>query len=396
MSPSLQGSRIVSVLALLAVTASAYVAIAEHFGRFIAPDPMAQAWQWLEHDDPASAQAVARSVLAREPLRADAYRLLAQSAEKAGQHDQASQLYAQAVLVQPRDLFSRQWLAADALARGDVATAVSHYDRMLLVRPELAGTIYPLLAQLVEQGAAGALLPSLATDPPWRAGFLAHAAAAVADVDALHALFQPLASAAVPLHDAERSVYLDRLQREQRYTEAYLAWAAFLSADGRAVLGNVFDGGFEQPPENGGFGWRIGRVAGARIEQINGEGVGGKQALRVQFSNQRVPFSHVQQLLALAPGDYRLDGRVRLDDLRNERGLRWQVVCAHGGGQALAETGRASGTRPWQPFSAVFSVPERDCQAQWLQLVLAARIPAEQRISGQIWYDDLRIVRQHP
>lgn len=383
------------MLALVAVLASAYVAWAEHRSRFISPDPMAQAWRLLEQDQSAPAQALARSVLAREPLRADAFRLLARGAEKGGERD-ASLLYEQAVLVQPRDLFSRQWLAAQALARGDVVAGVGHYDRMLLVRPELAGEIYPILTQLVEQGAAGALLPLLAADPPWRAGFLSHVAGAVVDVDALHALFQPLARSAEPLHDRERNAYLERLLREQRYTEAYQAWAAFLPEDRQSVLGNVFDGGFEHSPENGGFGWRVGRVAGARIEQVGGSGVGGERALHVAFSNQRVPFSHVSQMLALVPAAYQLQGRVRADDLRNERGLRWRVVCADGGRQPLAETSPVSGTAPWQPFSVTFAVPESDCRAQWLQLTLAARIPAEQRISGQVWYDDLRIVRQSP
>ena len=393
---SSQNSRTVLLLALLAVIVSAYVAWAEHRSHFVVPDPMAEAWRRLEQDQSAPAQAVARSVLAREPLRADAYRLLAQSADRAGQLDQASRLYAQALLLQPRDLFSRQWLAAQALARGDVITAVGHYDRMLLVRPALADKIYPLLTRLVERGAAGALLPVLATDPSWRTGFLSQAAESVANVDVLHGLFHPLDRSAVPLDDREQNVYLERLLREQRYPEAYQAWVTFLSAAGRAALGNVFDGGFEQLPENGGFGWRMGRVAGARIEQVDGSAVGGKQALHVLFSNQRVPFSHVSQLLALAPGEYRLQGRVRVDSLRNERGLQWQVVCAHGDRQVLAVTERVRGTEIWQPFSVVVSVPERECRAQWLQLILAARIPAEQHISGQVWYDDLRIVRKRP
>ncbi|MCX7064817.1 MAG: hypothetical protein NT024_09755, partial [Proteobacteria bacterium] len=100
--------------------------------------------------------------------------------------------------------------------------------------------------------------------------------------------------------------------------------------------------------------------------------------------------------LALAPGEYQLQGNVRVDNLRNERGLQWRVVCADDDRRVLAETERVSGTEPWQPFSAVFSVPERACRAQWLQLTLAARIPAEQYISGQAWYDDLRIIRQRP
>jgi len=38
-------------------------------------------------------------------------------------------------------------------------------------------------------------------------------------------------------------------------------------------------------------------------------------------------------------------------------------------------------------------VPGDKCGGQWLQLRLPARIPAEQRIGGVVWFDDLKIFR---
>jgi hypothetical protein len=46
---------------------------------------------------------------------------------------------------------------------------------------------------------------------------------------------------------------------------------------------------------------------------------------------------------------------------------------------------------PWTDFTVKFQVPATDCVAQWLQLELPARIDAEQRIEGQVWYQDLGI-----
>jgi hypothetical protein len=46
---------------------------------------------------------------------------------------------------------------------------------------------------------------------------------------------------------------------------------------------------------------------------------------------------------------------------------------------------------PWTDFTVKFQVPATDCGAQWVQLELPARIEPEQRIEGQVWYQDLRI-----
>jgi hypothetical protein len=48
---------------------------------------------------------------------------------------------------------------------------------------------------------------------------------------------------------------------------------------------------------------------------------------------------------------------------------------------------------PWKDFEFAFSVPKADCRAQHVRLVLDARSPSEQFVSGSIWYDELRIVR---
>ena len=111
------------------------------------------------------------------------------------------------------------------------------------------------------------------------------------------------------------------------------------------------------------------------------------------FEDRRVPFSHVRQRLALPPGRYVLSGRAKPDGLRTERGLVWSLTCASGGAP-LGETQPLRGGGAWRPFGAVFEVPLRGCGGQWLTLRLPARIPAEQRIGGRVWFDALKITRQ--
>jgi hypothetical protein len=101
----------------------------------------------------------------------------------------------------------------------------------------------------------------------------------------------------------------------------------------------------------------------------------------------------VQQTLALPPGTYRLLGRVRLDDLSNDRGLKWSVQCSSRN-RLIGETQKFSGRSEWIDFSTTFEVPTEVCPSQVLRLRLDARVPAEQWIGGRAWFDKLRILRE--
>jgi hypothetical protein len=50
-------------------------------------------------------------------------------------------------------------------------------------------------------------------------------------------------------------------------------------------------------------------------------------------------------------------------------------------------------TSSWTDFKFSFTVPDANCSAQYVQLVLDARSASERFISGSIWYDDFQITR---
>jgi len=112
----------------------------------------------------------------------------------------------------------------------------------------------------------------------------------------------------------------------------------------------------------------------------------------VGFDHQRVPFRHARQLMVLTPGHYLFEGHQRAEDLMTPRGLAWEVTCA-GSSLPLASSAPLKGNSGWTEFAFEFDVPEQGCAAQWLELVLAARVEAEQMVEGRAWFDDLRIVR---
>jgi hypothetical protein len=203
-------------------------------------------------------------------------------------------------------------------------------------------------------------------------------------------LFDLLRRSPGGLSTRELSTWLDALISDGQWGPAYLGWVESLSPEASKRIGNIYNGGFELEPSQLGFDWRFGRVPGARISRDQVVGSEGQYALRVDFEDRRVPFHQVRQLLALVPGSYRLHGRVRTDDLRGERGLVWTLRCADNG-RFIAETEPVKGRHDWHSFDLDLAVPPEKCGGQWLTLRVPARIAAEQRLGGTVWFDDLSI-----
>ena len=355
---------------------------------------VARAQQEVAAGQIAEASQLARAALRDSPLAAAAYRVLGEVALKRGDPAEAEARFRIAVRLDPRDVATQSWLAAAALHAGHVGAALGHLDAVLRVRPDLASALDPqLLALALAPGAQPAYAETFAARPPWGPGFFAWACGQpVAANAAVGVLYAALRATPAGLSDGEWGAYLDRLLGQRRWMDAYLAWVRSLSPAQREHLDNVFNGSFRDPVSNRGFDWRIRYVAGAEVHVVPRTDTPGR-ALEVHFLDQRVPFSgQVSELLALAPGPYRLSGLARLDDLRSARGLQWAVTCAHDG-RLLGATARLRGSQPWRVFRADFSVPERRCGAQWLALRLDYRIPAEQWAGGRAWYTGLRVVR---
>lgn len=339
-----------------------------------------------------SAADYARRALRSDPLDGRPYRVLARLADARGDKAKALELFQIAARRAPRDPIAHLWLLDHHMRQEDPAQALAHLDILLRTQPELIARFEPLLVALAGAPPAHEALAAVLADlPPWRGPLLATAARKVENTDNVAPLFEALRGQPRGLKAAELSPWLDRLVSEGRVGQAYLLWVSNLPPERQKNLGNVFNGGFEHAPDPVGFDWRFGRVSGARIERLGGAGVTGKAALRLAFGHRRVPFAHVRQMLALAPGRYRLALRARADGLRSERGLVWQVSCV-AGGPPLGQTEPLRGQTPWHSVQMDFEVPA-DCAGQWLLLQVPARIEAEQQIGGQAWFDDLKVRR---
>lgn len=342
--------------------------------------------------DPDQVAALARRAVRAYPLLGRGYRQLA---ELSTDPAESTTLYTIAAHRSPRDAITLARLVDHALYDADHAAALRHLDQLLRVRPELLQDLYPIFEELVRQPESRPLLAHVLTrSPPWRSAFLRVLARRGPDAASTASLFELLRRQTGGLGEEELIAWLERMISEQLWQQAYLAWASHLpSEDLEDGVGNVFNGSFRRQPSNVGFDWRIGSVPGATIDILPTEGINGTRALRVAFEQRPISFRHVRQLLALAPGSYRLLGRAQLDRVRPRPGLAWTLTCARGG-PALASTDSLSGTMAWHEFSAEFEVPSTDCGGQWLTLRLMTPPVNGIAVSGVAWFDDLRVVRR--
>jgi tetratricopeptide (TPR) repeat protein len=336
----------------------------------------------------------ARAAIHAAPLDGRGYRMLANQAELRGDLPMAMSVYSIAARRGPRELPTLGRLIQYQLKQGNRAQALAYIDQVLRVEPETAPQMFPVVASILSQD-PGDVAKLLLQQPPWRSAFLVQLVRHAQESPALPRLFDLLRRSPGGLSPLELSAWLDRLIKNDQWGPAYLSWVESLSPDASKRIGNVYNGGFELEPSQLGFDWRFSRVPGARISLSQVTGAGGQFALRVDFEDRRIPFRHVRQLLALVPGTYQIRGRVRTDDLRGERGLVWTLTCAEDG-RVIGETDPVTGRHVWQSFERDFAVPVEKCGGQWLTLRVPARIPAEQRLGGTAWFDDLSIQATYP
>jgi hypothetical protein len=196
-----------------------------------------------------------------------------------------------------------------------------------------------------------------------------------------------------PISEAEHTAYQNRLLRDGFATEAYLSWLNTLEPRARKELGLLFNGGFELPLRNAGFGWRVRSHDQLEIRPLRTQGSSGSASLMVRFRAFEDRFTHLSQRLILQRGTYRLTGRARVNGLETKGGVRWQVRCSGSGRNLLGRSRVPVGDAHWSELSFDFEVPADDCETQDLRLVSAGTHGFELDIDGLLWLDDLKITR---
>jgi hypothetical protein len=280
------------------------------------------------------------------------------------------------------------------MRKGNIERALEHWNTVLRHRPDLHAQVFPELLQLAADPVhRAAFLPLLKQPMPWWPAFFMLATRQAPEVNTVRVLFnlqQGGPNAATP--DMLRA-YLDRLQSEDEWLEAWFIWLNSLSKKQIDKMAYVYNGSFEMPLSNLGFDWIVQKHPAVSLDTASTYDTSGERALRVSFRGLRVKFQHLHQYLILPPGDYALQGRVRPDKLQAEQGMQWALYCL-GQDEPLAVSDRFRGSEPWTRFRTDFSIPSAGCPVQMLRLELAGVIQLDFDAIGTIWYDNLVIKQE--
>lgn len=377
------------------VTGMAHLDAANDPERALAWDPhqpaalLARAEHQLADQQPQAAAKTARDLLRREPLQAQAFRILGAAADAEHDTTQARLFYALAVRYAPRDPRGRAWIIDDQIRSGRYSDAMRNIDIMLRTSPAQGANLFPIMARLAANpDFAHALAHTLSANPLWRASMLGVLLAHGSDVavNEVHSALQTSGG----LSPQETGLWVDRLIAEGRWGEAYSYWASGLSLAPGASLPLVYNGGFESEPTGTGFDWRIPRTAGVLIERDADSGATGSFAMHLTFLGTRVPQINFEQRLFLAPGSYQLHFRARAQSLHSDDGLQWMIACEKKS-QPLLTGPALDGNFDWKPFEGNFTVPALDCLTQRLYFHNPGAAAAGKTVSGDLWLDDMAI-----
>lgn len=332
----------------------------------------------------------ARSVLAREPLNAEAHRLLG---EMSADLDLGRRHMQAAVARSRRESAAVFWLLNDSFVRGATDDVIRFADVLLRTRPQLrrAAVVYLGRILATEDGVQG-LTRRLADTPPWRRAVLAALPANGVQPDDMLSLLLELNRIGAPPTPEEKAPFLRALVAGNNVPAAYAAWLQLLPTSELEQVRLLTNGSFDVNPTPVPFDWQVRRPSNASYTFDVAAPDGLQRAFQVGFGPGRIRFPELRQVLVLGPGTYALNWRVK-GRVIGKRGLVWEVHCR--GGAALQTSDMIRGNFPeWRPLAMRFQVPDgAGCEAQTLMLRHDARSASEQFMTGLVTLDDVTILR---
>lgn len=349
--------------------------------------------QALMQSDPQKAEQLLRRAIWLNPGNAAPMEALARLLVARDQTAMADELIELAVRHMPARTDIRLSAARYWVKRSQLPKALENWAAALALNPGLGNQIYPTLTRLAENELSVGMFKSLAESPPlWWDDFFRYLSEHAKKLETVVAVATIRHASAVPLSKLERNLLVERLQQDQQWAEAYLVWISGLDAQERRYLGSVFDGGFELPAANAGFGWYFPENKAWTIRRKHTFGAEGEKALHIYYSGEITPQEQVYQPLLLSRGRYAMQMRTRVDRLRIQGGLKWVVRCMGDQSRILGGGPLLVGGSDWETQQFNFRVPDKKiCRGQLLRLETVTTGTGDEIVEGEVWFDRLSI-----
>lgn len=349
--------------------------------------------QSLSMDD---TEALSMKALSQDPTNGRAAAYLMSLLVAKSRQSEAAVLADLAGRLWPAHTYTHSRLADYWIAQNRTDKLIQELGLLMVREPSLRKDFFPLVEELaVSSGDIDLLDPFIQSPPNWWGDFF-YKQSTSQPIRRLIEIYERRDKSSTAISDYERRSLIGRLIKESLWPEAYAYWAAGLDDGDKALLVNgIYDGGFEGSEFNLGFGWTVGRNNSFDIKPRVTYGSVGRKALQILFKqgSKRIHFRHLSQRVLLSTGRYKLNYRVRLDTLKNTKGLVWRVRCISDGNRVLAESSAMKGRHPWKAFTMEFTVPP-SCKMQSISLEAASRFAHDHVFSGQLWLDGVALTSE--
>ncbi len=328
------------------------------------------------------AAALGEAVLARTPVSAEAARDVALSRLARGDLTQARAVIAQGEGLSRRDLPTQMWLIEDRVQAGDVAGALTHYDRAMRTSQESRAVLLPVLAQAADDPAIARLLAAwLTARPEWWSDFLGRFAMVAKSPVAIRLVAGGLRlDPASEVDHARLAQILARLTWLGEYAQARALYDDVTGLRPTAVV----DGGFERDHGLAPFDWQLVDDTDRSATREPREGARGT-ALSVAGNDGR---DVARQLLVLPPGRYRLQALSGAVPAGMLSPPTVSLACATAGNVAAIATASFPVGEAPRRWSMAFTVPA-GCRGQWLSIASASNVGY---LGDSPWVDDIVVV----
>ena len=189
----------------------------------------------------------------------------------------------------------------------------------------------------------------------------------------------------------------DMLVAQERFEDAQAVWRQAIGMNpgyASAYTGNslVYDGGFEERISGGGFGWRLGDVAGVNFDFDTDEKHSGRRSARLIFDGtQNLSYQDLYQFVAVSSGTrYHFQGFLRTEQISTESGIRFEIEDPKDQQHLELVTQSETGTLPWTPQQADFTTGP----LTHVIVIRLVRKPSERfdnKLRGTVWIDDVSL-----
>ncbi len=297
-----------------------------------------------------------------------------------------------ALRADPNDAHIALNTATIYVSSNEVERALPLYRLALQKRPDWAAQLLPNIwfhDPNAEEVMAKALPPST---PPR----LALLKLLVAKNESTQAalVWQRIIQSREPLESKDALFFVDSLLAQNNLEAAGQAWQQLAARDAdlaqRRARGNLIsNAGFERSILNGGFDWIYKPMEGVDVSVDTAEFHSGSRSLAVSFDTDNLGVTGLKQFVPVEPGShYTFTAWIRADSIETASGPRFAFsdTRTH---QIVFNTEDALGSFPWRSVSGEFNTGPG---TNLLELSIV-RNPANGRIQGKIWIDDLELVR---